>query len=88
MSSGERISVTQAKNKQALHEILEDIENSSREESGYVIIDVCNPDEILTILANWQSVLKLFHCLLLHKQAHSICPRRILKRILVLQCQL
>jgi len=45
MSSGERISVTQA-NKQALHEILEDIENSSREESGYVIIDVRNPDEI------------------------------------------
>jgi len=45
MSSGEPISVTRA-DKRALNEILEDVENSSREESGYVIIDVRNPDEI------------------------------------------
>jgi len=46
MSSREPISVTQV-GKEAFNEILEDIENSSREESGYVIIDVRNTDEII-----------------------------------------
>eukprot|EP00557_Chaetoceros_sp_GSL56_P006195 CAMPEP_0176497252 /NCGR_PEP_ID=MMETSP0200_2-20121128/11622_1 /TAXON_ID=947934 /ORGANISM="Chaetoceros sp., Strain GSL56" /LENGTH=176 /DNA_ID=CAMNT_0017895247 /DNA_START=77 /DNA_END=607 /DNA_ORIENTATION=- len=32
--------------KKALHEIIEDIESTSREESGYVVIDVRNEDEI------------------------------------------
>ena len=45
MSSGEPLQVTQL-DKQGLNEIMEDIENSSREESGYVIIDVRNEDEI------------------------------------------
>ncbi len=47
MSSGggEPLQVTQV-NKAGLNEILEDIENSSREESGYVVIDVRNEDEI------------------------------------------
>jgi hypothetical protein len=39
MSSGEPGQVTQV-DKQGLNEILEDIENSSREEAGYVVIDV------------------------------------------------
>lgn len=46
MSSTEPPSVTQI-GKAELNEILEDIENSSREESGYVVIDVRNPDEII-----------------------------------------
>jgi hypothetical protein len=59
--------------KQALYKILEDSENSSREENGYVIIDVRNPDEIAyTCKLIWQSVLKLSHCLLLHQQEHSV----------------
>ena len=33
-------------NKSAMKEIIEDVENSSREESGYVIIDVRGKDEI------------------------------------------
>ena len=43
MSSGEPVTTI---DKQGLNEILEDIENSSREESGYVVIDVRGQDEI------------------------------------------
>ncbi len=39
MSSGEPLQVTQI-DKQGLNEIIEDIEMTSREESGYVVIDV------------------------------------------------
>lgn len=44
-SGGEPPQITQI-NKQNLHEIIEDVENSSREESGYVIIDVRGYDEV------------------------------------------
>jgi rhodanese-related sulfurtransferase len=45
LSSFEPPKITQI-GKDAMMEIVEDIENSSREESGYVIIDVRNVDEI------------------------------------------
>jgi hypothetical protein len=80
MSSGERITVTQA-NKQVLHEILNDIENSSREESGYVVIDVRNPDEIAYTS-------KLVECVEPLPLPIIAQTARTLKRILVLQSQL
>merc|ERR1719354_364100 len=45
MSSEDPPQITQV-DKRGFSEILEDIENSSREESGYVVIDVRNEDEI------------------------------------------